>query len=176
LLNVKEKCSNVMPLHDYLQPRDKSTLCNVSATCVFLDLDTAAFGSGNIFNMEDAMDKLKKDICPHTDTPHLELRASPCSFVMLSDLDRLTVCACVCVCMIACWRARFKCMLLCPLSQCLAAISCAMTDSMHGCRLEFQRMPCSLASATLLVAPARWIHLQAAWIYWNPLYVPKVIR
>jgi len=104
LLNIKKECSNVMPLHDYLQPRDKSTLCHVGATCVFFDLDTAAFGSGNIFNTEDAMDKLKKDICPHMDTPHLELRASPCSFVTLSDLDRLTVCAC-CVCVHVCLLA-----------------------------------------------------------------------
>jgi len=77
LLNMTDKCSNIMPLQHYLYARNKQalSLCG-AAKCVVFDLDTTVFKTRNTFDSVMALAHLKRVLCPHAQTD-LQLLASP---------------------------------------------------------------------------------------------------
>ena len=89
LLSVGEDSSNLMPLAQSLQARDKQTLFQRGNRCIVFDLDAATFQRPTQFNTPAALEELRRHLCPHSDKS-VQLLASPCSHVTVSEQTRIT--------------------------------------------------------------------------------------
>ena len=98
LLHVKEPCSNVMPLHHYFKAQDKFGLSHANGECVRFVLWSQAFEKGNDFNEHTGLSKLSKLTWPgRLKSDEIQLTASPCSRVTVTESQRITVRrACTC--------------------------------------------------------------------------------